>query len=602
MYTQEREQSDKAPTMPSQTSAAQGQVPAARYGYNPGVYGSASSQGVTYPAYATTMPSIKTNGPSGAQNAYDARTTFNTNPLFVLNNGQVFPGMGPGTAYGQQATTSVENTTGLGYVPSGVFPNFINSTNIVQAGLPGYTWPYSLSAENPGLVDTRRASWSSSEDLMPPTPLTGPVDYWTAADRSGLLGLPYISPSPPVLTQSYMPGNPYQHMKCSDNNSYELINMDALTSQSPAIPRAVPAMWSNQADLTLAKCLQNPEGITNVYIRGFLPDTTDDDLKGYAARFGEIESHKAIIDMETGKCKGFGFVKYYHPASAENCIRGFFHLGYQASYAQKSRNSRLKDLEDKASANVYCTGVPVNWNEADLRDHFLPYHAVSEKIVRDELTGVSKEVGFARFESREIAEKVLQDFHMVTAKDGIKLSLRFADTKAQKQLKAEQSKQRLWRSKEYDYSVEHSVSPPTPLHRLNPGTVHISPVSPLSYQSPPDLANNFTPATSVSPPNVADMTKSLETLKVTSGSWPMRGGLASITNTPSYRPAKYPVAGRNIFSESVPVAPITQSKVPLPEVVKPSASTPSPRKTVDKADEASPIGKENFRTTPTSVK
>lgn len=39
----------------------------------------------------------------------------------------------------------------------------------------------------------------------------------------------------------------------------------------------------------------------------------------------------------------FGFVKYYHPAAAENCIRGFFHLGYQASYAQVSptRNSAI---------------------------------------------------------------------------------------------------------------------------------------------------------------------------------------------------------------------------------------------------------------------
>ena len=27
---------------------------------------------------------------------------------------------------------------------------------------------------------------------------------------------------------------------------------------------------------------------------------------------------------------------YYSPAAAENCIRGFFHLGFQASYAQVS--------------------------------------------------------------------------------------------------------------------------------------------------------------------------------------------------------------------------------------------------------------------------
>jgi hypothetical protein len=120
---------------------------------------------------------------------------------------------------------------------------------------------------------------------------------------------------------------------------------------------------------------------------------------------------------------------YYSPASAENCIRGFFHLGFQASYAQvsshrppplkhtadlnqKSRNSRLKDLEDRSSTNIYCTGVPIDWNESvslimvrqppltesqDLAKHFLPYHAVSTKICRDVPSGVSKEVGFARY-------------------------------------------------------------------------------------------------------------------------------------------------------------------------------------------------------------
>lgn len=60
----------------------------------------------------------------------------------------------------------------------------------------------------------------------------------------------------------------------------------------------------------------------------------------------------------------FGFVQYYNFESCENCIRGFFYLGYQASFAQKSRNSRLKDLEDKASTNIYCTNIPINWTEA----------------------------------------------------------------------------------------------------------------------------------------------------------------------------------------------------------------------------------------------
>ena len=81
-------------------------------------------------------------------------------------------------------------------------------------------------------------------------------------------------------------------------------------------------------------------------------------------------------------------------------------------FKQKSRNARLKDLEDKSSTNIYCTGVPIEWNEnvrivflnrshladttQDLYQHFLPINAVSTKICRDIPSGVSKEVGFAR--------------------------------------------------------------------------------------------------------------------------------------------------------------------------------------------------------------
>lgn len=35
-----------------------------------------------------------------------------------------------------------------------------------------------------------------------------------------------------------------------------------------------------------------------------------------------------------------------------------------ADVVQKSRNSRLKDLEDKSSTNIYCTNVPIDWTEA----------------------------------------------------------------------------------------------------------------------------------------------------------------------------------------------------------------------------------------------
>jgi NADPH-ferrihemoprotein reductase len=123
--------------------------------------------------------------------------------------------------------------------------------------------------------------------------------YAPMMDRSPMVPFPTLMSGLPLQ----QPCLQYQMMKTP--NGYIIQDLEALTQQEPAIPRAVPAMWTNSADLTLAKCLENREGITNVYIRGFLPETNDEMLHGYASRFGDIERCKAIVDLETGLCKGY---------------------------------------------------------------------------------------------------------------------------------------------------------------------------------------------------------------------------------------------------------------------------------------------------------
>lgn len=109
----------------------------------------------------------------------------------------------------------------------------------------------------------------------------------------------------------------------------------------------------------------------------------------------------------------------------------------------------------------------------------------------------------ASFETREVAERVIKDFHsLVNEFTGVKLYLRFADTKAQKQLKQQSQERRNWRSREYSYSVENTPSPTAErLRGLNGQMREISPNSyATSYHSPAGTNNGFTPATSVSPP------------------------------------------------------------------------------------------------------
>ncbi|KAJ5792628.1 RNA binding protein MSSP-2 [Penicillium pulvis] len=465
------------------------------------------------------------------------------------------------------------------YFPPGVYPG-IASTMVPN----GYSsWPYMVNYD----VQDRQNAWSSVDgQRSPQTDSAGmyyPMNYVPSSlEGAGTTAYTFGPMLGALPVPGALPGALPALQMMKTTNGYVVQDMEALTQQEPAIPRAVPAMWTNPSEMTLAKCLENREGITNVYIRGFLPETTDEMLHSYAARFGGIERCKAIVDLETSLCKGFGFVQYYNFEACENAIRGFFYLGYQASFAQKSRNSRLKDLEDRTSTNIYCTNIPIDWTEADLRRHFEPYHVVSEKISRDEKTGVSKEVGFARFETREIAELVLSEFHNAPSAGDVKLLLRFADTKAQKVLKQQSNERRAYRAGEYNYSVEvvqASTTPSPTLQRLQQHARHLTPNSAASFGSPAGTGPEWTPATSLSPyvqkhapGNVRQNSLSSRSLNALENATPQRRpilGRRSLTDISG-------VSSKTARAPSVGDEPRSYMSSPLKENIKAGSMSPVP--------------------------
>ncbi|KAJ8609801.1 hypothetical protein MRB53_038950 [Persea americana] len=148
------------------------------------------------------------------------------------------------------------------------------------------------SGDVPSLVTPRRDSPSSNENDAPGTPLTfnGYSEFPNGValvDRSPLGSLyAYSTPSPNGIGKA-SPISP---------------EMEKLLLQHPPIPRAIPAPFSPSKPLD--RSLENNNGVTNVYIRGLLPETSDENLQDLARRFGEIQSSKSIIDHQTGLCKG----------------------------------------------------------------------------------------------------------------------------------------------------------------------------------------------------------------------------------------------------------------------------------------------------------
>ncbi len=54
-----------------------------------------------------------------------------------------------------------------------------------------------------------------------------------------------------------------------------------------------------------------------LFVGGLSWNTTDDGLKEAFARFGVVVEAKVVMDRETGRSRGFGFVSYQEPTDGE---------------------------------------------------------------------------------------------------------------------------------------------------------------------------------------------------------------------------------------------------------------------------------------------
>nr|XP_055066851.1 RNA-binding motif, single-stranded-interacting protein 3 isoform X2 [Misgurnus anguillicaudatus] len=141
---------------------------------------------------------------------------------------------------------------------------------------------------------------------------------------------------------------------------------------------------------------------TNLYIRGLPPGTTDQELIKLCQPYGKIVSTKAILDKNTNQCKGYGFVDFDSPAAAQKAVASLKASGVQAQMAKQ---------QEQDPTNLYISNLPVSMDEQELENMLKPFgHVISTRILRD-ANGVSRGVGFARMESTEKCDVVIQHFN-----------------------------------------------------------------------------------------------------------------------------------------------------------------------------------------------
>ncbi|XP_078095721.1 RNA-binding motif, single-stranded-interacting protein 3 isoform X3 [Mustelus asterias] len=167
-------------------------------------------------------------------------------------------------------------------------------------------------------------------------------------------------------------------------------------------PMAPPSPSTNSSNNSSNNCSGEQLSKTNLYIRGLPPGTTDQDLIKLCQPYGKIVSTKAILDKNTNQCKGYGFVDFDSPAAAQKAVASLKASGVQAQMAKQ---------QEQDPTNLYISNLPISMDEQELENMLKPFgHVISTRILRD-ANGVSRGVGFARMESTEKCEVVIQHFN-----------------------------------------------------------------------------------------------------------------------------------------------------------------------------------------------
>uniref|UniRef100_A0A0L8HI80 RRM domain-containing protein n=2 Tax=Octopus bimaculoides TaxID=37653 RepID=A0A0L8HI80_OCTBM len=200
------------------------------------------------------------------------------------------------------------------------------------------------------------------------------------------------------------------------------------TSMPASSPNTSSSQSSNQS--------QSGEQLskTNLYIRGLSKHTTDKDLLAMCESYGKITSTKAIIDSQLSTCKGYGFVDFETPQAAEYAVQELQASGFQAQMAKQ---------QEQDPTNLYIANLPPYFTEEHLENLFKEYGTVISTRILRKLDGQSRGVGFARMESKEKCEQIIQNFNSkILAGGNEPLLVKFADGGSKK--KAQYQQNRSW--------------------------------------------------------------------------------------------------------------------------------------------------------------
>lgn len=154
-----------------------------------------------------------------------------------------------------------------------------------------------------------------------------------------------------------------------------------------------------------------------LFIRGLGWETNTEGLRSLFSAYGEIEEAVVILDKQTGKSKGYGFVTFRHVDGSllalkepSKKIDGRMTVTLLAAAGTLGSNANANAFADVSLRKIYVANVPYDMSSDKLLHHFLQYGEMEEgPLGFDKQTGKCRGYALFVYKTPEGAKAALVD-------------------------------------------------------------------------------------------------------------------------------------------------------------------------------------------------